>query len=265
MTDAEPGTSDGKGAALITGGSRGIGYELARLFAATGHDLVLVARSEDALREAAEEFEDEYGVEATPIAMDLARPDAPEELHEATAERDVQVDVLVNNASLGTHGAFTETDLEAELDQIQLGVATVTHLTKLYLREMEQRGHGKVLNVGSVGGFQPGPYMAVYTATKAYMLSFTQSLAEETSDGIGVTVLCPGPVDTGYYSGAGMESPAFIPDNDPETVARRGYEGLMAGETVVIPSRWIRTGVFLERFLPRSVVRKVFGWFVRRY
>ncbi len=263
MSDTE---DDSKGTALVTGGSRGIGYELARLFAGTGYDVVLVARSEGDLEDNAAEFEERFGIEATPIAMDLARPEAPEELYEETQDRGIQVDVLVNNAGFGGQGAFVDTDLDRELDMIQLNVTTVTHLTKLYLREMDERGHGKVLNVASGAAFQPGPYMGVYYATKAYVLSFTEAIAEETDDDIAVSTLCPGPVDTGFQDRADTEESLLnVFDRDAEWVARRGYRGLMNDETVVIPGIEMKASSLLVRATPRSINRKVAGILNREY
>ncbi len=258
--------ANGDGTALITGASRGIGYELARLFAASGYDLVLVARSEDDLEAAAEEFEDEHDIEATVIAMDLARLEAPRELYEKTTERDIQIDALVNNAGFASYGEFTETNLEKELDEIQLNVSTVTHLTKLYLRDMDERGHGKVLNVASTAAFQPIPVMSVYAGSKAYVLSFTEAIAEETDDDIAVTALCPGPVDTEFDPREdATESPLPDVEKDPQRVAREGFEGLMNDETVVIPGIDMKALTLVERLAPRSVTRKVAGSLARNY
>jgi hypothetical protein len=256
---ADGGTT--KGTALVTGASRGIGYELARLFAGTGYDVVLVARTESDLREAADYFEERFGVEATVLVADLSDPDAPREIYDACDERGIRVDALVNNAGFGTAGDFVDTDLDAELDELQVNVTAVTHLTKLFAREMADRGDGKVLNVASTAGFLPGPGMAVYYATKSYVLSFSEAIAEELADdGVTVTCLCPGPVDTGFQDRAENEGSLlnrFYFGGDARSVARAGYRGLTSGDTVVVPGIPMKLTTFGLRLLPRSVVRKV--------
>jgi short-subunit dehydrogenase len=252
-----------KGTALVTGASRGIGYELARLFAGTGYDVVLVARGESDLEEAATYFADRFGVEATVLPADLSDPEAPRELYEECRDRDLRIDVLVNNAGFGTAGEFVETDLETELDEIQVNVTAVTHLTKLFARDMAERGEGKVLNVASTAGFLPGPKMAVYYATKSYVLSFSEAIAEELDDeGVTVTCLCPGPVETGFQERADSEDKRlnrlFMSD-DARSVARAGYRGLTSGKTVVVPGLPMKLSVFGMRLLPRSVNRKLAG------
>jgi short-subunit dehydrogenase len=253
-----------KGTALVTGASRGIGYELARLFAGTGYDVVLVARSEDDLREASDYFEDRFDVEATTVPTDLADPDAPRELYETCADRGIEVDALVNNAGFGTAGSFLDTDLQAELDEIQVNVTAVTHLTKLFARDMADRGEGKLLNVASSAGFVPGPRMAVYYATKSYVLSFSEAIAEELDDdGVTVSCLCPGPISTGFQERADVEDKTlnrlFLSD-DVRSVARAGYRGLMRGDTVVTPGIGLKLGLFGARLAPRSVTRKLVNW-----
>ena len=182
-----------KETALITGASSGIGLDLARLFAKDGHDVVLVARSEGKLREIAAELERDFGMTAHVIVADLAKPDAPQTL---VAQLPVDVDVLVNNAGFGVLGPFVETDLAKELEMIQVNVVALTHLTKLLLPPMVARRRGRVLNVASTAAFQPGPLMAVYYATKAYVLSFSEAIADELRDsGVTVTALCPGPTE----------------------------------------------------------------------
>lgn len=258
MSDAD--RSDDRGAALVTGASRGIGYELARLLAGTGQDVVLVARTESDLREAADYFEERFDVEATVLAADLSERDAPREVYEACQERDIEVETLVNNAGFGSHGRFVDTDLERELEMIDLNVSAVTHLTKLFAREMADRGRGEVLNVASGGAFAPGPRLAVYYATKSYVLSFSEAIAEEL-DEVTVTCLCPGPVDTAFRREAGTEDKVMnhFLSNDPRSVARAGFRGMRRGDTVVVPSKLLKAGIFATRLLPRWVVRKGSG------
>ena len=243
--------------ALITGASSGIGLDLAHLFAADGHDVVLVARSEQKLRELAKELEAKHGITATVITADLAKPDVPQQIFVIAPP----VDILVNNAGFGTSGKFTETDLRAELDIIQVNVTALTHLTKLFLPPMLQRGRGRILNVASTAAFQPGPLMAVYYATKAYVLSFSEALGEELrGTGVSVTALCPGPTATGFQKTANLGTEALLKVMRPESsmdVARAGYRGLMRGKRVVIPGVKNKIGVHSLRITPRAVVTKV--------
>jgi short-subunit dehydrogenase len=248
---------------LITGTSAGIGRALAARFASAGHDVVLVARREARLRELADSLEDQYGVAASVVVQDLAESDGPEQLHETVAERDLDVGVLVNNVGIATQGKFTDIDLDRDRDQLQLDVMTPTVLSKLFGCEMVERGHGKILNVASSAAFQPGPFMAVYYASKAYVLSFSEAIAEELrEDGITVSVLCPGPVDTEFQERATMTETRLGsgPMQDVRVVADAGYEGLMDDETVIVPGigyklLWHTVGV-----VPRPVVRKVARW-----
>ncbi|WP_394346441.1 SDR family NAD(P)-dependent oxidoreductase [Haloarcula amylovorans] len=248
--------------ALITGASAGIGRALAREFAAHGHDVVLVARREERLESLAEELARE-GVTAESVVMDLDRASAAEDLHEKVIDRDLDVDILVNNVGVGTYGPFAESDLDAERTQLRLNVVLPVELTRLFLDERRDAdGTPKVLNVGSVAGFQPGPNLAGYYASKAYVNSFTESIAEELRGQVDVTLLCPGPVETEFQSRAGMgdSTVGSVTANTPEAVASAAYEGLLAGETVVIPSRAMRVVDLLGRVAPRWVVRRVAKW-----
>ena len=243
--------------ALVTGASSGIGRELAERFAADGSDLVVVARSEDRLRDLAERLHDEYGVHVTVAAKDLTDPEAPAALAEALRERDLTVDVLVNNAGFATSGAFVETDADRERDEILLNVVALTDLTKRFLPRMVRRGEGRVLNVASLAGFQPGPYMAVYYATKAYVLHFSEAVWYELRETpVSVTALCPGPVETNFASRAGVgETRNFEGGGaDPADVARAGYDGMRAGKRVVVPSTRSKLLARSGRMLPRSLV-----------
>ena len=247
------------GTALITGGSAGIGAALAREFAAHGHDVVLVARREERLQALAEELDGE-GVTATPVAMDLDRAAAAVDLHEEVTARGLDVDILVNNVGVGTYGPFAESDIDAERTQLRLNVVLPVELTRLFLEEFGDGG--RVLNVGSTAGFQPGPNLAGYYASKAYINSFSEAIAEELRGDVGVTLVCPGPVDTEFQSRAGMgdSSVGSLTSNTPDAVAEAAYEGVMAGETVVFPSRAMRAVELLGRVTPRPVVRRVARW-----
>ncbi len=246
--------------ALVTGASGGIGEELARLFAADGHDLVLVARSRDKLARLAEELKEKHGVEARVLAADLARDEAPREIFDELQGAGVSVDALVNNAGVGSYGPFAETDLKSELGLLQVNVVALTHLTKLFLPGMLARRRGYVMNVASTAAFQPGPLMAVYYASKAYVLSFSEALTNECEGtGVVVSALCPGPTETGFVAAVGMaESKLF--DRavmDARTVAVAGYRGMLAGKSVVIPG--FRNNLLARSigFFPRNLVTKV--------
>ena len=184
---------------LITGASSGIGRELARLYASDGAGLVLIARSEDKLRQLADELCANYGAGAQVVPTDLSRPASPREIVEALAQRHIDVDVLVNNAGFGARGSVAEIGVERQLEMIEVNVAALTQLTALLLPGMLERRRGAILNVASTAAFQPGPNWAVYCATKAYVLSFTEALAEEVrGSGVRVSCLAPGPTDTGF-------------------------------------------------------------------
>ena len=230
--------NEGKMTALVTGASGGIGEELARLFAADGHDLVLVARSRDKLARLAEELAGRHGVAARVLAADLARPETPREIFDGLQGEGVPVDALVNNAGFGSYGLFAETDLKKELELLQVNVVALTHLTKLFLGGMLGRRRGYVMNVASTAAFQPGPLMAVYYASKAYVLSFSEALANECEGtGVRVSALCPGPTETGFVAAAGMQQSKLFERGamTAREVAEAGYRGMLAGKAVVIP------------------------------
>jgi short-subunit dehydrogenase len=192
--------------ALITGASGGIGAELARLFARDGYDLILVARSPDKLARLAEQLERDRPISVRILSKDLSNPEAPAQIHAELAAASVPVDVLVNNAGFGLSGRFAEAGVEGELEMIQLNVVALTHLTGLFLDDMLARGQGKILNLGSITGFLPGPFWGVYAASKAYVNSFSEALANEVAgSGVTVTVLCPGPTETGLAARGGMQ------------------------------------------------------------
>src|SRR5882762_8154815 len=223
--------------ALITGASFGIGYELAGVFAREGYNLVLVARSADKLRQLAAELEKKDGARSLILASDLSAPGSAAYLHDQTTRAEITVDVLVNNAGFGQFGLFAENDLDECLQQIQLNITTLTHLTRLYLPEMLSRKSGRILNVASTAAFQPGPLMAVYYATKAYVLHFSEAIANELQDtGVTVTCLCPGPTITEFHKRANMLSSRMLQfgSMDARTVAEDGYRALMAGKPMVI-------------------------------
>jgi short-subunit dehydrogenase len=251
------------GRALITGGSAGIGTALAEEFASNGHDLALVARRETRLREIGTRLGEEYGVDITVVVRDLAEPGAAEALYDTLDDRDLRIDTLVNNVGIGMHGPFHASDPDRELDQVKLNVVTPLALSRLYLEEFVGRGHGRVLNVGSMAGFQPGPYMAGYYASKAYVNSFSQAVAEELRETtVTVTVLCPGPVETEFQARAGMDDSRIGShfSHTPEAVARAGYDGLMDGDRVVIPGLMMKGLYLLGRLTPLALQRRLSRW-----
>jgi short-subunit dehydrogenase len=246
--------------ALITGASFGIGMEFARIFAREGYNLVLVARTADRLRQLASELEKNRSTRSLILAVDLTEPGAAAYVLDQTTRADIQVDVLVNNAGFGQYGPFADSDLEECLRQIQLNVTTLTHLTRLYLPAMIERQTGRILNVASTAAFQPGPLMAVYFATKAYVLHFSEALANELrGSGITVTCLCPGATATEFHKRAkatGMNLLRFGA-MDARTVAEDGYRAMLAGKPVVISGfkNWILAQSV--RFSPRRLVTTI--------
>ena len=240
--------------ALITGASGGIGLELARIFAREGYGLVLVARSRGRLSEIAAELKP-TPVQA--IVKDLTLDGAAEEVHREVPK----VDVLVNNAGYGVYGPFVQTPLADELGMLQLNMTALVILTKLYLPGMVAAKSGKVLNVASTAAFQPGPLMALYYATKAFVLSFSEAIASELEGtGVTVTALCPGPTATGFQARTKLENSRLIKRMkvmDARTVAEAGYRGLMAGKPLVIPGLMNKLLAQSVRFSPRRLVTKI--------
>jgi short-subunit dehydrogenase len=246
----------GRRTALVTGASSGIGLELAKLLAADGHDLVMVARSSANLEQAAAALREKYGITVNCIAKDLAQPNAGNELYAQVRS----CDVLVNNAGFGTHGKFAQSDFAIELQEIQLNVVTLTELTRLFLPGMIAQKFGRVLNVASTAAFQPGPLMAVYYASKAFVLSFSEAIAEEVrGSGVTVTCLCPGATQTGFQERADMgDVPLFrAMVADPGRVAKAGYRAMQRGKSLVIPGTKNKLLAFSTKVSPRSVVTKI--------
>jgi short-subunit dehydrogenase len=249
---------------LITGASSGIGLELARVFAAEGSNLILVARNLDALEKLATELASHHQVQVRSLRADLSRPETPARIFAELAGLGVRVDVLVNNAGFGLQGEFLRLSLPHQLEIIQVNLTALTHLTGLFLPAMIQRGSGGVLNVGSVAGFLPGPNLAVYYASKAFVLSFTEALAAETSGtGLKISVLCPGPTESnfGLVARGGQPRPFERRKMSARAVAQAGLRGFRAGRVVVVPGAANRVLAFLPRILPRRLAR----WGVKRY
>ncbi len=242
--------------ALITGPTAGIGYELARLFAANGFDIVLVARDEDRLKKVAAELQTAHGIEAMILPKDLASKGAGREVFEAL--RDKSVSVLVNNAGFGAQGPFAEEKLELSLNMMHLNMDALVEVTHLFLQPMLARRQGRILNVASTAAFQPGPFTNIYYATKAFVFSFSVALAEELAGtGITVTTLCPGFTRTEFHERAGIKRSPSLKMMSAEEVARTGFEGLIKGKGIVIPGAKNRIRSVFARGLPARFTGKI--------
>jgi len=244
--------------ALITGASGGIGYELAKVFARHKHNLVLVARNGNKLEQLAQELRQVFGVKVLVLAQDLSLPNAANLIFDQLQSKSIRIDFLVNNAGFGNFGFFMETDWVKEEQMINLNITALTHFTKLFGQEMVKNKYGCILNVASTAAFQPGPLLAVYFATKAYVLSFSEAIANELKGtGVTVTALCPGPTQTGFLEAAALEDSLLFKGKKLATareVAEYGYTALMAGKTVAIEGA---TNQFMARsvkFFPRKWV-----------
>jgi uncharacterized protein len=226
------------GYALVTGATSGIGYELAKVFAENGYNIIAVARTQSDLYKAATEFS-KYGVDVVTLPKDLFGEKAATELYNEVKGRGLEVEVLVNDAGQGVYGLFADTDLEAQMRIIHLNIISLTRLTYHYVREMKARNRGKILQVASIVSEIPSPYQAVYGGTKAYVLSFTEALRSELKDtGITITALQPGATDTDFFNKAGAQESKIVEDKnklaDPAKVARDGYDALMKGDDKVV-------------------------------
>ncbi|GAB4428409.1 MAG: SDR family oxidoreductase [Turneriella sp.] len=253
--------------ALVTGASTGIGYELAKVLASRGYDLVVVARNAKKLRELANEVKS--GCKVTIMPADLSAAKAPKQLYQRKKKAKLKIDLLVNNAGYGSSGEFVSLDLEKELGQIDLNIRALTELCHLYGADMAQRKSGKILNVASTAAFQPGPWMSVYYATKSYVLHFSEGIAEELKkSGVQVSVLCPGPTVTEFAVTAGMDksllfSSKLLKPASARYVAQYAVEKLLKGKLIIIPGLSNRVIAFANRFSPRFLVRKIAGYLNR--
>jgi short-subunit dehydrogenase len=247
--------------ALITGASNGIGLELAKIHAGKGGNLVLVARNKNRLNEIKYELERLHKIKVHVTGKDLSAPNAAQEVYNETTERKIEVDYLINNAGFGDFGFFIETDWNKELQMINLNITALTRFSKLYLKDMVKRKSGRIMNVASTAAFQPGPTMAVYYATKAYVLSFSEAIANEVSDkGVTVTALCPGPTESGFQDAAAMHESALVKNKKlpaSKDVAAYGYNAMLKGKSVAIHGFMNYMMANSVRFLPRNLVVKV--------
>ncbi len=243
---------------LITGASSGIGLELAKLFAADGNNLVLVARRGELLNKIAGELTSNFGIEVEVIAKDLTLAKSPDEIFKKLKDKDI--DIVVNNAGFGLVGQITELDYKRQIDMVNLNISALTSLTRLFLPRMVEMNSGGILNVGSLAGFQPGPYATVYYATKAFVLSFTEGLREELKDSnIKITCLAPGPTNTEFGEVSGLDRSFLFKTGTmgAKEVALQGYEGFKNNRTVVIPGFSNKLLPLLVRLSPRFLVRKI--------
>jgi uncharacterized protein len=243
--------------ALVTGASGGIGLELARVLAREGCNLVISARTQSALEAVARDLSSAHNVAVHTVAADLASPDGARGLMGEVTAAGLQIDLLVNNAGFGLFGAFATTPLDDEQRMIDLNVSALVTLTKLCLPGMIARRRGRVLNVASTAAFLPGPNMAVYYATKAFVLSFSEAIADELrASGVTVTVLCPGPTSTGFQDAARMQTSRLVQGTmmSAAEVAEAGYRGMIAGRSIVIPGTMNRLVPWLVRLTPRRVM-----------
>lgn len=243
---------------LITGASSGIGAAFARKLAARGRNVLLVARSEDKLIALCNELGRLTSIRAQYVALDLQQPEAAAQLFEETKKRELEIEMLINNAGYGSMGDFAKLDLNRELEMIQLNVRAVVDVTHRFLRPMRERKRGTIINVASTAGFQAVPYMATYAATKAFVLSFSEALAEENrSHGVHVMALCPGVTETNFFEASEMDRPPMRTIQTPEEVVDAALRGLSRQKITVISgwTNWLT--IEAERFVPRSVVTKV--------
>lgn len=258
-----------RGTVLVTGGSRGIGLELARRFADDGHPLVLAARDEGALEAARRELEEEGSPRVRCLSVDLSDPGAPGWLHRELEDRSPPVDVVVNNAGFSTHGPFHRSDARAQTEMARVMVTALTELSRRFVEGMVERDRGGILNVASTAAFQPGPKQAVYFASKSYVLSFTQAVAHELADtSLRISVLCPGPTATDFHERADMDDVRMagegaVPMMTAGQVAEAGYRGWREGRRVVIPGALNRVGAVAARLAPASVSMSLVDWLQR--
>lgn len=254
-------TTASRPVALITGASGGIGLELARLCAKGGHDLILVARRQEKLEEIAKYLGGMYNVRTEVIVADLADPEAPRAIYEKVEQLGLSVDVLINNAGFGQWGLYGRAELSRQLDMIQVNISALMILTRLFLPKMVTQRKGRIMNVASVASFLPGPLMATYYASKAFVLSFSEAISNELQGtGITVTALCPGPTRTGFAEEAGyaaanlFRTPGVM---EAAPVALSGYKGMMRGNAIVVPGWKNKALIFAMRLGPRWLVRRI--------
>lgn len=241
-----------KNTVLITGASSGIGYELAKVFGVNSYNLILVSRNTDKLKSLAHELIKEHGISVEVISEDLSKSESAERLYNKVKQLNLEVDILINNAGVGEVGYFHEISISKDLEMMQLNIVTLTELTKFFSRDMVNRKNGKILNVASTGAFSPGPYTAVYYATKAYVLSLSEALNKELREhNVVVSALCPGATKTNFAKRAGKkDTPVAM---DPSKVAKAAYEGIKHNKRIIIPG--IENKILVR--LPKNIVSEM--------
>lgn len=249
---------------LITGASSGIGEAFARALAGRGHNLLLVARSEEKLSQLCSELGGASSIDCQYVGLDLSKPESPAKLFDETKTRGLEIDLLINNAGFGSMGEFATQDLAHELNMIDLNVRSLVEMSHRFLRPMRERKSGAIINVASTAGFQPVPYMATYAATKAFVLSFSEALWEENRPyGIEVMALCPGVTQTGFFDAAHIQKPPARTVETPEQVVETALRGLKRRKSSIISGAPNKLMVVTERLMPRSVVLRTIGSVMR--
>ncbi|MBP2031804.1 short-subunit dehydrogenase [Clostridium algifaecis] len=242
--------------ALITGASSGIGLEIANVFAKKGFNLILISRSEDKLNNISSFLEKEYGVNIKIITKDLIQDNSAEEIYKEIKSSRINIDVLINNAGVGYSGLFHNIDIEKDIEVIKINIETLTRLTKLFSKDMIDRGGGKILNIASTGAYQPGPYISVYYAAKSYILSFSLAIRNELKDyGVDVCVLCPGATRTQFSKNAGKAD--IKKSMLPEEVAKAAFKGLERNKAVIIPGLFNKIAIVFSKLAPGYISAKI--------
>jgi short-subunit dehydrogenase len=257
-------TDFAEGMALITGATSGIGKELTKIFAENNYDLILIARNKEDLVSFAKDLQSKHDIFIKVIAQDLSKPEAAKDVFKELEKESLSVDILVNNAGFATSGKFEEIEYIKNFEEIQLNVVTLTMLTKLILPEMLKAKSGKILNLASIAAFYPGPFMSVYYATKAYVLSFSEALREELrGTGVTVTVIAPPPLNTGFAKRAKVRNPSSFDQAKitPEQVAKIGYDSLLAGKDLVVPGFLNKLNSLASRLAPYVLSARVIKYF----
>ncbi len=249
--------------AIVTGASGGIGFELSKLLAKDHSNLILVARNIEKLNEIKAKLENEFSVSVFTIKKDLSVSGVSKELFDEIKSMNVKVSILINNAGFGDFESFAESKIDKQLRMMQLNIITLTELTRLFLPELINQKEGKILNLASIASFMPGPMMSVYYASKAYVLSFTESISNELrGSGVTVTALCPGPTKTKFFDTAEVDNPKFVKllkTAEPSSVARYGYHAMNKGKVIAIPGIVNKIIIFSVRFTPRKLIRYITG------
>lgn len=256
--------------AIITGATEGIGLEMANLLALEGYNLVLISRNLDKLKEVQQDIQKKYEIQVIIIAKDLSKPDSPQEIFSELQREDIFIEILVNNAGIGTYGSFHELDLHKELAMIQINITSLVYLCHLFLKPMIERNTGWILNVASTAGFQAGAMMSNYFATKGYVILLSEGLSIELNHtNISVTCLCPGPTKTQFFTSAGMGDKKIANKDrfyimESKIVAKKGIDGMIVGKTLVIPGLINRLLYYSERLVPRSITTRVTAWLISK-